>query len=337
MVIWTLPAGATLPRTQAVAKAVEHHYLGDREEERRRRCSRCRGSASSASARTPAWRSSSSRTGTSAPARTTPPRRSRSRATGMLSGRARRVGLLAHAAGDPGPRPVARASTSQLQATPGTDRAQLAAAARPAARHGARRIKKLVGGAPRRSRRDAAAQDRHRSGEGGRARRCRRTTSRPRSPRRGAACTSTTSSIAAASSACSCRATRRSARSPRISRAGTCAARPGSMTPFAAFATTRWTFGAETLSRYNGLASYDIQGMARAGHELRRARWTRSRSSPNAAAAGHDARVERPVVPGARSRAARPLTLYAISILRRSSCASRRSTRAGRCRSRCCS
>ncbi|HUJ61058.1 MAG TPA: efflux RND transporter permease subunit, partial [Kofleriaceae bacterium] len=35
----------------------------------------------------------------------------------------------------------------------------------------------------------------------------------------------------------------------------------GGMTPFAAFASTRWTFGAETLSRYNGLAAYDIQGM----------------------------------------------------------------------------
>ncbi|MDB4956191.1 MAG: transporter, hydrophobe/amphiphile efflux family, partial [Myxococcales bacterium] len=34
----------------------------------------------------------------------------------------------------------------------------------------------------------------------------------------------------------------------------------GTMTPFDAFSTTRWTFGAETLSRYNGLAAYDIQG-----------------------------------------------------------------------------
>ncbi|HEV7557958.1 MAG TPA: efflux RND transporter permease subunit, partial [Kofleriaceae bacterium] len=37
------------------------------------------------------------------------------------------------------------------------------------------------------------------------------------------------------------------------------------MTPFSAFATTGWTFGAETLSRYNGLASYDIQGMGAPG------------------------------------------------------------------------
>jgi multidrug efflux pump len=39
----------------------------------------------------------------------------------------------------------------------------------------------------------------------------------------------------------------------------------GMMTPFSAFATTRWTFGAETLSRYNGLAAYDMQGMAKPG------------------------------------------------------------------------
>jgi multidrug efflux pump len=37
------------------------------------------------------------------------------------------------------------------------------------------------------------------------------------------------------------------------------------MTPFAAFATTHWTYGAETLSRYNGFASYDIQGMGAPG------------------------------------------------------------------------
>jgi len=39
----------------------------------------------------------------------------------------------------------------------------------------------------------------------------------------------------------------------------------GMMTPFSAFATTSWTYGAETLSRYNGLAAYDIQGAAAPG------------------------------------------------------------------------
>jgi multidrug efflux pump len=39
----------------------------------------------------------------------------------------------------------------------------------------------------------------------------------------------------------------------------------GGMTPFSAFATTRWTYGAETLSRYNGLASANIQGAAAPG------------------------------------------------------------------------
>jgi len=37
------------------------------------------------------------------------------------------------------------------------------------------------------------------------------------------------------------------------------------MTPFSAFATTSWTYGPETLARYNGLASYSIQGSAGSG------------------------------------------------------------------------
>ncbi|MFZ4286532.1 efflux RND transporter permease subunit [Variovorax sp. HJSM1_2] len=37
------------------------------------------------------------------------------------------------------------------------------------------------------------------------------------------------------------------------------------MTPFSAFATTEWTYGPESLSRYNGLASYAIQGAAASG------------------------------------------------------------------------
>ena len=39
----------------------------------------------------------------------------------------------------------------------------------------------------------------------------------------------------------------------------------GTMTPFDTFATTSWTYGPETLSRYNGLAAYDIQGQAAPG------------------------------------------------------------------------
>ena len=39
----------------------------------------------------------------------------------------------------------------------------------------------------------------------------------------------------------------------------------GTMTPFSAFATTRWLNGPETLSRFNGLASYTIQGSAAPG------------------------------------------------------------------------
>ncbi len=38
-----------------------------------------------------------------------------------------------------------------------------------------------------------------------------------------------------------------------------------SMTPFSTFTTTKWTFGPESLSRYNGLASYEIQGAGATG------------------------------------------------------------------------
>ena len=39
----------------------------------------------------------------------------------------------------------------------------------------------------------------------------------------------------------------------------------GTMTPFSAFAGTRWIYGPESLSRYNGLAAYEIQGAAAKG------------------------------------------------------------------------
>jgi len=39
----------------------------------------------------------------------------------------------------------------------------------------------------------------------------------------------------------------------------------GAMTPFSAFATTQWTFSAESLSRFNGLAAYDLQGTGAPG------------------------------------------------------------------------
>ncbi|MBP2848878.1 efflux RND transporter permease subunit [Dickeya oryzae] len=37
------------------------------------------------------------------------------------------------------------------------------------------------------------------------------------------------------------------------------------MTPFSSFASTRWSYGPESLSRYNGLASYEIQGTGAPG------------------------------------------------------------------------
>jgi len=37
------------------------------------------------------------------------------------------------------------------------------------------------------------------------------------------------------------------------------------MTPFSSFATTSWSYGAQSLTRYNGLASYEIQGSPASG------------------------------------------------------------------------
>ncbi|MDR0407786.1 MAG: efflux RND transporter permease subunit [Campylobacteraceae bacterium] len=39
----------------------------------------------------------------------------------------------------------------------------------------------------------------------------------------------------------------------------------GKMTPFSAFADTQWEFGSDSLTRYNGLASYELQGAAAFG------------------------------------------------------------------------
>ncbi|MEO7467286.1 MAG: efflux RND transporter permease subunit, partial [Sphingobium limneticum] len=39
----------------------------------------------------------------------------------------------------------------------------------------------------------------------------------------------------------------------------------GEMVPFSAFATTHWTMGPSTMSRFNGLSSFEIQGQAGAG------------------------------------------------------------------------
>jgi multidrug efflux pump len=39
----------------------------------------------------------------------------------------------------------------------------------------------------------------------------------------------------------------------------------GTMTPFSSFASTRWSYGPDSLGRYNGLTSYEIQGSAALG------------------------------------------------------------------------
>ena len=181
MVIWTLPVGRD---AAAHARGRARRSSSTSSASRRRTSSRCsRSPGFSLRRRRPERRHGVRRAqglGRAPGQGQHAPRRSSNRATGMLSTRARRVHLRADAAGDPGPRPVRRASTSQLQATPGTDRAGARAGARSAARRWRTQDPQLVGGAPRRSAGDAAAQDRHRSGQGRRARPRRRPTSRTR-------------------------------------------------------------------------------------------------------------------------------------------------------------
>ncbi len=86
----------------------------------------------------------------------------------------------------------------------------------------------------------------------------------------------------------------------------------GSMTPFSTFSTTRWTFGAESLQRYNGLASYDIQGAAAPGISSGTAMDTMERLSTELPGTTHSwtgLSYEERLASG------QTLTLYAISIL----------------------
>jgi len=87
----------------------------------------------------------------------------------------------------------------------------------------------------------------------------------------------------------------------------------GAMTPFSAFATTGWTFGAETLSRYNGLASYNIQGMGApgmsSGAAMDEIESLQKQLPPGTTAAWSGISYQERLASG------QTLTLYAISIL----------------------
>ena len=279
--IWTLPPGATLART---LRGRERRSSSTSSASRRRTSSRCSPSSGfSFSRRRPERRHGVRRaqaTGTSARARTTAPPRSRSARPAMLSRDARRAGLRADAAGRSQGLGQSEGFDFELQATAGTDRAELAKArdqllgrarAGPAARRPCAaaicpetpQLKVDI---------DQAKAARARPVAGGHR--------RARCPPRGAAPTSTTSSIAAASSACSCRATRRSAASPRTSAHWYVRGATGD--DDAVLARSRPRAGRSAPSRCRATTARVVRhpGRRRAGRELGRRRWTRSRSSP---------------------------------------------------------
>ena len=106
----------------------------------------------------------------------------------------------------------------------------------------------------------------------------------------------------------------------------------GTMVPFTSFATGHWTWGSPKLERYNGVSSFEIQGQAAPGQSTGQAMAEMERLLQKLpAGVGYEwtgtSLQEQPVgVAGA-----------AICTRCRSSsfsCASRRCTRAGRCRSR---
>ena len=226
------------------------------------------------------------------------------------------------------------ASTSSSQDRGGLGHEQLIAARDQLLAHGRARIPRSAQVRPERPR---ATRRSSRSTSTAR----RRARSASRSPtstdaldRVGRRATSTTSSTTAASSACTCRATRRSACSPRTSNAGTCATRAASMVPFAAFATAHWTYGSPKLVALQRRARVRDPGRSRRRATARARRWTTMESLVGQLPAGigyewTGLSYEETAV-GLRRR--RCCTRSRCSSC---SCASRRSTRAGRSRSRC--
>ena len=107
----------------------------------------------------------------------------------------------------------------------------------------------------------------------------------------------------------------------------------GQMAPFSSFATTGWSNAPTSLSRFNGIASYEISGQPAPG-----------KSSGDALAKVEALAAKTPGVSVALSGASYQERLSSADRRRSStacrcwscSCASPRSTKAGRSRSRCC-
>ena len=114
--------------------------------------------------------------------------------------------------------------------------------------------------------------------------------------------------------------------------AGTCATAQGEMVPFSAFATAHWTYGSPRLERYNGMPSVQISGSGRARAVDRRRdggdRGARSPSCRPASATSGPACPTRNAQPARRRRRSTRCRCWWCSS------AWRRSTKAGRSRSR---
>ena len=194
---YTLPPGATMARTLAAVREIEHYFLTDEKKNVTDHLHRGRARARRAPARTPAAASSRSRPGTSARAR-------RDSAAGHHAARDARRWRASRdaeffALNPPPVRGLGQSSgfTLELLNTGGLDRAQFRAA-RDQLLAAARDDPGLTNVRVERARGHADAERRHRPGEGRRAGPGAARRRRHAHGRLGAATTSTTSSIAAA-------------------------------------------------------------------------------------------------------------------------------------------
>ena len=195
--------------------------------------------------------------------------------------------------------------------------------------------KVLARRAPGRTRRRAAAADRHRPRPGAAPSASRSTTSTPCCRRRSARPTSTTFRTRGRLQRVVVQADAPDRMQPEDLLQLNVLNNQGKPVPLSAFATTRWITGPIQTIRYNGYPAMRISGDAAPGYSTGEAMDEMERLAAQLPA-GLRLRVDRPVARGAAlrldgddpARASRCLPC---------SCACRRSTRAGRSRSRCCS
>jgi multidrug efflux pump len=261
MVIWTLPAGATLPRTGAVARAVEQHYLGV-EKKNVESIFTVSGFSFIGAGQNAGMAFVELKDWDQRPGKQNTASAISNRATGMLS-RVRDAFIFALT-----PPAIQGLGQSEgfdfeLQATAGTDRAALAKA-RDQLLGLAAQDKKLVG---------------VRRGDLPETPQLKVDIDHAKAAALGLSQSDIANTLTAAWAGAYINDFIDRGRVKRVFVQGDAPYRSkpedlgawyvrggtGQMAPFSAFSSTRWTFGAESLQRYNGLASYDIQGMGAPG------------------------------------------------------------------------